>query len=69
MKYQIFQKTDGGQYILLGRAIENVEDEEVYLSYKNGDTKAFSTWEFFNIFDKPFFVLVDTDKPAKPVMV
>ena len=69
MKYQIFQKTDGGQYILLGRAIENIEDEEVYLSYKDGSAKAFKTAEFFDIFGKPFFVLVNADKPAKPAMV
>jgi hypothetical protein len=64
MKYQIYQKTDGGQYILLGSAMENIEDEEVYLLYKDGAAKAFETREFFEIFDKPFFVLVNADKPA-----
>ena len=63
MKYQIYQKTDGGQYILLGRAMENIEDEEVYLSYKDGSAKAFETREFFEIFNKPFFVLINADKP------
>ena len=64
MKYQIYQKAENGDYIALGIAIENIEDEEVYLSYKDGSAKAFETREFFDIFDKPFFVLVNADKPA-----
>lgn len=64
MRYKIYQKTDGGQFILIGRAVENFEDDEVYLSYKDGDAKAFETREFFEIFRNPFFVLVNADKPA-----
>ena len=64
MRYKIYQKTDGGQFILIGRAIENFEDDEVYLSYKDGDAKAFEAREFFETFGKPFFVLVNADKPA-----
>jgi hypothetical protein len=62
MRYEIYQKTDSGHFILLGRAIENIEDDEVYLSYKDGEAKAFETREFFEIFGKPFFVLVNAEK-------
>ena len=64
MRYKIYQKTDGGQYILIGRAVENFEDDEVYLSYKNGEAKAFELRAFYEIFTNPFFVLVNADKQA-----
>lgn len=64
MRYKIFQKTDGGEYILIGRAVENIEDDEVYLSYKDGEARAFELREFFEIFSNPFFVLESADKPA-----
>ncbi|MHB1546122.1 MAG: hypothetical protein ACYCSB_01270 [bacterium] len=64
MRYKIYQKTDGGNFILLGRAVENIEDDEVYMSYKDGEAKAFELREFYEIFSKPFFVLENADKPA-----
>ena len=64
MRYRVYQKVENGSYILLGRAIENIEDDEVYFSYENGEAKAFETREFFDIFNKPFFVLVNAEKQA-----
>ena len=64
MRYQVYQKAENGNFILLGRAVENIEDDEVYFAYENGEAKAFETREFYDIFSKPFFVLVNAEKQA-----
>ena len=64
MRYQVYQKAENGNFILLGRAVENIEDDEVYFAYENGEAKAFETREFYDIFGKPFFVLVNAEKQA-----
>ena len=64
MRYQVYQKAENGNFILLGRAVENIEDDEVYFAYENGEAKAFEMREFYDIFGKPFFVLVNAEKQA-----
>ncbi len=67
MRYKVYQKTENGSFKLLGRAVENIEDDEVYFAYENGEAKAFEMKEFYDIFSMPFFVLVDSGKCAASI--
>ena len=57
-KFNLYQKDPDG-YRFIATVQENIEDDEVYVVYKDGTAKVYRSNDFYGFYNKNFFVLAD----------